>query len=313
MAEQFKLPLLDLIGTINHRDDGTPFIEKGQILVKDPAPLVKSAMILSSNFVKADKINVVLYYHGYGAPPINEYLATRGFKKIIDGSGKNFVFIAPQLGSKSEFLTSKAEAVDYVNRMLDMLVQYGPYTTAPKISQLVLAAHSGGGVPMLNSTGWFKGVFPMVEAWALDCMYGAGDPVGAPKKEHLYEPDGRNVTNKATNTTTYVATPTTSSLSEWRKKVSGSVEEQWYLLSKGGLSVKVFWGNGGTLTRTANLDLLDHLDQTSCNLDLRPEFYKCPTPENPVLIVPTPIPRSQHDPLPQTVLAECIKDCSFLK
>ena len=164
---------------------------------------------------------------------------------------------------------------------------------------------------MLSCTGWFKDVFPVVEAWALDCLYGAGDPVGAPRREHLYEPDSKALHPKDPDSPR-VPIASATSLEDWRRKVRGTVEEQWYQLSKSGLKVKVFWGNGGTLTRTANLDLLDHLDQTSINLDLRPEFYKCPTTEKPILVEPKPTPRAQHDPLPQTVLAECIKDCTFL-
>jgi Chlorophyllase len=308
---QFALPLLDLIGTVVRRDDGSPFIEKGQILVKDPAPLHKSAIIIANGFTKAEKINVVLYFHGYRAPAIDQYLKSRKFKQIIDASGKNFVFIAPQLGSQSEFLSSASDAVDYVNRMLNMLVTFGPFASAPKIVKLVLAAHSGGGKAMLSATGWFKNVFPVVEAWLLDCLYGTGDPVGAPRIENLYEPDS-HAKDPAVKDSPQIPVASAMSLADWRTSVRGTVEEQWFQLSKAGLSAKVFWGNGGTLTRTANLDLLDHLDQTSCNLDLRPEFYTCPTPEKPVLIVPRPGPRSEHDPLPQTVLAECIRDCQFL-
>jgi hypothetical protein len=307
----YALPLLDLIGTVVRRVDDSPFIQKGQILVKDPAPLEKSAIIISDGFVKAEKINVVLYFHGYSAPPIDQYFKNRKFKDIIDASKKGFVFIAPQLGPKSEFLTSAADAIAYVNRMLGMLARFGPFASAPTIEKMVLAAHSGGGSPMLSATGWFKDVFPVAEAWLLDCLYGVGDPVGAPRIEHLYEPDSRSSDPKVKNSP-MIPVSSAKSLADWRKSLIGTVEEKWYQLSKAGLSAKVFWGNGGTLTRTANLDLLDHLDQTSCNLDLRPEFYKCPTVEKPVLIVPRPSPRAQHDPLPQTVLAECILDCGFL-
>jgi hypothetical protein len=311
MSNKYSLPLLDLIGVVEHDDDVSPYIKKGQILVKDPSPLEKSAIIISDGFTKADSINVVLYFHGYRAPPIDQYLKNRKFKDIIDASKKGFIFIAPQLGSQSEFPIADKDAVAYVNRMLEMLVQYGPYGSAPKINNLILAAHSGGGAPMLKATGWFKGALPVKEAWALDCLYGVGEPVGAPVKEHLHEPDSRTI-QKADKTKVTIPVAAAKTLEEWRQLIKGSVEEKWYLLAKAGLSVKVFWGNGGTLTRTANLDLLDHLDQGSVNLDLRPEFYTCPTPEKPVLITPLPSPRAQHDPLPETVLGECIRDCTFL-
>ena len=137
MSNQFTLPLLDLIGTVIRRDDLSPFIETGQILLKDFVPLQKSSIVISKDFVKAESINVVLYFHGYNAPPIEQYFKNRKFKDIIDASKKSFVFIAPQLGSKSEFLTSAKDAIAYVNRMLDMLVQFGPFTSAPKIKQLI--------------------------------------------------------------------------------------------------------------------------------------------------------------------------------
>jgi hypothetical protein len=287
--------------------------------VPDPSATQKSAVVISKAFVPSEKVNVVLYFHGYRAPAIEEYMKSREFPRIIDASGKGFIFIAPQLGQQSQFPFAGASAVDYVNRMIATLTQQGPFRSVPSIERLVLAAHSGGGGPMLGATGWFKSAFPVVETWCLDCLYWAGDPVGAPnaKGDDLYEPDFRSIDSGKKDEHdkpifVSVPVPATHTLEQWRARVRGSVEEQWYLLSKGGLSVKVFWGNGGTLTRTANLDLLDHLDQTSTNLDLRPEFYTCPTPEKPVLIKPKPQPRSQHDPLPQTVLGECIRDCRFL-
>ena len=80
MTTHFTLPLQDLIGTVNRRDDDSPFIEKGQIFLTDPAPLKQSVIVISNNFVKAEKINVVLYLHGYNAPPIDQYFKNRKFK-----------------------------------------------------------------------------------------------------------------------------------------------------------------------------------------------------------------------------------------
>jgi hypothetical protein len=100
--------------------------------------------------------------------------------------------IAPKLGLKSEFPVDAAGAVACVNRMLDVLVSNGHFTSAPTINRL---------------------------------------------------PDGKS-----------------------EKVWVGTVEKRWCDLSKGGSSLKVYWGNGGTLTRTANLDLMDHLDQSSINI-----------------------------------------------
>lgn len=324
MAPPYSKPLLDLSGNIN-KDGALPFVTDGQIFVsydmKVPGRNNHTGIIIPSGHSAGATIDMILYFHGDGAPPIKDYFRNRKFKDIIDASRANVILVAPQLGASSEFgnFANASDIIAYLKAMLGFLVDYGPYNSAPVIGNLILAAHSGGGRGMQSTAAQLAGNpdFTIPEAWAFDCLYGAGNPLAAPEPLRVAEAGHKSA----------------GSLEDWERLNNAAEEFRWAFWTRAvsGRVFKAFWGAGGTKTRTANLDLWSLLKAAQRTIQVDPHFFKSErkplfqredtkgdridvNPRSPGIawetvfskIVPTPPPVAPHDLVPQTVLGECI-------
>jgi hypothetical protein len=100
-------------------------------------------------------------------------------------------------------------------------------------------------------------------------------------------------------------------LDEWQRGNLNSLEQKWVNWAGKGRRFFAYWAAGsGTLTRTANLDLLSKV-QLVYSVFVIPELYNDRT--DIVRIEPRPIPKAPHDLVPKTFLTECVKRTPFLQ
>jgi hypothetical protein len=148
---------------------------------------------------KASKsVDLVLFLRGYDikrpktATSVAEYwnspehpvLKSFQFREEVNRSGKNVILVVPTLGPFAEAgkLKDKAGVRDFFDRVLDGLWRHGPHAglaNRPTIRNVILAAHSGGGVPLrrlaqvLGEDDGFKD--KLKECWGFDSIYGVKD------------------------------------------------------------------------------------------------------------------------------------------
>jgi hypothetical protein len=145
-----------------------------------------------------DAIDLVLFLRGYDinrpklATQVEEYwnspehpiLKSFQFRQEVNKSGKNVVLVIPTLGPRSESgkLTEPGGVQSFLDRVVDALVKEGPHAgrkTKPAVRDLILAAHSGGGVP-LRKLAKLLGDDPAYKdhlkaCWGFDSIYGVKD------------------------------------------------------------------------------------------------------------------------------------------
>jgi hypothetical protein len=99
----------------------------------------------------------------------------------LNQSGKNFILVAPTLGPRSQTQTgwlAQPGGLDrYVDQVLAALATHGPYRGwRPQLGNLILACHSGGGLPMRQlAMGKNRYASHIKECWGFDCLYFTGD------------------------------------------------------------------------------------------------------------------------------------------
>jgi hypothetical protein len=157
-------------------------------------------------------INMILYLHGhhpgYKNSAYPDTLSIRqlwdarryptgSFREDLTRSGENLILVAPTLGpvSQAGWLTGRASGLDdYLDLVMAAIGAYAPFRTpksTPKLGNLVLAAHSGGGARM-QTLATSKGKYSnrICECWAFDAMYGGSeawyDWAARRKKSTLY-------------------------------------------------------------------------------------------------------------------------------
>jgi hypothetical protein len=296
-----KLPLLSIEGSVS-RTGARPRITSGTMYVKIPLHIGgrpdMTAIFVPDGFSAAGPVDLILYLHGHtSTTSIKDYLTRRPYRKIVNESGKNVVFVAPTLGLHSEIgnLASRQGAFDFLDYVRRFLTEYGPYDDWPLLGVVVLAAHSGGGSGMLKLAKTYQGTLAMPEAWLFDCLYGAGRPTAAPEPLTVRDHDHAKA----------------ATMDAWQRALAGSPEKDWYEWARLGHKVRAFWGAGHTLTRTANLDLMWQLGPWP-SVEVNPHFFRTGSEDGVLRIDPTPPPVSAHDLVPQTVLGKCIRECSAL-
>ena len=105
----------------------------------------------------------------------------RAFREGVNQSGKNVLLVAPTLGPRSEAgsLVRRGGLDAYLDRVLSGLSAHGPAPFAgrrPVLGNLILACHSGGGLPMRQlATGGDRAAAAVRECWGFDCLYNRGD------------------------------------------------------------------------------------------------------------------------------------------
>jgi hypothetical protein len=158
---------------------------------------------IPTNYRPQGQVDLILYLHGHhrsspvkGKPPTHGYWPTTlsinqhwnkgfypyyAFREGINASGKNVILVAPTLGPKSQTIgLVKPGGLDaYLNQVIISLNSYGPYKgiqKLPTLGNLILACHSGGGLPMRQLALSKNNYSPKIkECWGFDCTYFNGD------------------------------------------------------------------------------------------------------------------------------------------
>lgn len=153
--------------------------------------LEMTGIFIPGAFKPNSDFELIVYLHGHkGLYPGNSVLidgywnAARfpffGLREEVAASGKNVIFVAPSLGSHSEAgsLIRKGGFDAYIEKVLGALNAH--YFTPrhqrqiPEVRTIILAAHSGGGLPMLQIVkGGDRNAAKVRECWCYDSMYGA--------------------------------------------------------------------------------------------------------------------------------------------
>ncbi|HEX4611613.1 MAG TPA: hypothetical protein VH092_25685 [Urbifossiella sp.] len=123
----------------------------------------------------------VAEYWGSSAHPV---LKSFLFREDVNASGKNVVLAVPALGPFAEAgtLTTDRGAREFLDRVCEGLWRNGPHAgqaDRPAVRHLILAAHSGGGVPLRRLAqvlGADAGYKEKLKAyWGFDSTYGVKD------------------------------------------------------------------------------------------------------------------------------------------
>jgi hypothetical protein len=143
-------------------------------------------------------IDLVVFLRGYdinrpkAATPVGEYwnsprhpiLKSFMLREEINKSGKNVILAVPTLGPFAEVgkLKDKGGPKEFLGHILEGLWRNGPHkglVDRPSIRHLIVAAHSGGGVPLRQLAQNFgdDDIFKnkLKECWGFDSIYGVKD------------------------------------------------------------------------------------------------------------------------------------------
>jgi hypothetical protein len=157
-----------------------------------------TGVFVPANYRVGKTIDLVLFLRGYDvnrpktATSVGEYwsspqhpiLKSFLFREEVNKSGKNVILVVPTLGPFAEVgkLKDDGGVQEFLGRVLDGLWHNGPQVglaERPTIRHLILAAHSGGGVPLrrlaqvLGADASFKD--KLKECWGFDSIYGVKD------------------------------------------------------------------------------------------------------------------------------------------
>lgn len=150
----------------------------------------KTGIYIPGNFSPQSPVDLIIYLHGYksGYPgdtaAIDKYWDGSKFpffalREEVNKSGNsNVIFVAPTLGPRSQAgtLIKTGGFDDYINKVTAAINEYvikkRSLGRGIKIGKLILAAHSGGGLPMLRiiqTKDHYAG--KINECWAFDSLY----------------------------------------------------------------------------------------------------------------------------------------------
>lgn len=151
-----------------------------------------TGIFIPQNFRPQPQVDLILYLHGFKLPSglpltttIDKYWCAGckspfTLRERVNESGKNVILVAPTLGAKSGTgrLVEKGGLDSYLDKVLAALTAYGPFRGSKTldIGNLILASHSGGGLPMRTlalSGGRYSKLIK--ECWGFDCTYNGGD------------------------------------------------------------------------------------------------------------------------------------------
>jgi len=154
-----------------------------------------------------ERLNVLLWFHGFYVRDIPALLATDGtrIRDIVEASGKDLVLIAPHLGyvdpsfnGRDAFRKHSADfgagstCESYLDEVLDAIAPALPRKPSSNtedtdsafldIENLYIGCHSGGGIAMKtivggNALGKYKS--KLQQCWGFDCIYGLNGWEGA--------------------------------------------------------------------------------------------------------------------------------------
>jgi hypothetical protein len=152
-----------------------------------------TGIFIPEHYVPSAAADLLLYLHGHKAEAIrrqaiDQYWNSQRFpygalREGVNASARNVILVAPTLGSGSEAgrLMRTGGLNAYIAQVLAALHAYGPHQqtgAAPALRNLILACHSGGGVPMRQLAGSRdRALAQLRECWGYDCTYNTGDDV----------------------------------------------------------------------------------------------------------------------------------------
>jgi hypothetical protein len=162
--------------------------------VADPS----TGVFVPSDYRAGDAVDLLVFLRGYDVnrpkpatavadywnSPRHPVLKSFQFREEVNKSGKNVILVVPALGPRSEAgkLAEAGGPQMFLSRVLDVLWRQGPHagrTNRPTVRQLILAAHSGGGVPLrrmaqlLGADDAYKD--QLKACWGFDSIYGIKD------------------------------------------------------------------------------------------------------------------------------------------
>jgi hypothetical protein len=120
---------------------------------------------------KRDKTDVVIFLHGQGQSSVRSFWTKESFKlrEEMNRAGKSFLLAVPYLNNPVELGRLDTDGDGYVT---DVLKKIGDPDPAPTLGNLILAAHSGGGGPMVKmAMGLSTFKSNLKEIWGMDSMY----------------------------------------------------------------------------------------------------------------------------------------------
>jgi hypothetical protein len=120
---------------------------------------------------KTDKIDLVIFLHGQGQKNVIDYWKKEPFKlrEEANRSTKGFFLAVPYLNDPVAPGTLASDPDSYITAVLKSI---GDPDKAPTLNNLILAAHSGGGGPMLQIAKGLKTFDSNLKAcWGFDSMY----------------------------------------------------------------------------------------------------------------------------------------------
>lgn len=161
-------------------------------------PAQTTGIFVPANYKAGKTVDLLVFLRGYDinrpktTTSVSEYwnspehAVLRSFllREEVNKSGKNVILVVPTLGPRSEFgkLKDPGGVQRFLTSIIDGLAKNGPYagfSDRPMIRHLILAAHSGGGVPLrrlaqeLGDDPAFKD--KLKECWGFDSIYGVRD------------------------------------------------------------------------------------------------------------------------------------------
>jgi hypothetical protein len=162
--------------------------------VDDPA----TGVFVPDHYRVSKTVDLIVFLRGYdikrpkAATSVAEYwnsprhpvLKSFLLREEVNKSGKNVILVVPPLGPFAEAgkLAEKDGLPVFLDRVMDGLWRSGPHAglaNAPKVRYLILAAHSGGGVPLrrlaqvAGSDAKLKD--KLKACWGFDSIYGVKD------------------------------------------------------------------------------------------------------------------------------------------
>lgn len=171
---------------------------KVSVCYTEAPPDKMTAIYIPDHFKAASEIEMIIYLHGYvdghpgmipaktkgkvNSPSIQYYLNYSkeqyfNFRKIINTSGKNVVFVAPTLGATSQYGSLATNFDNYIDQVISAINEYifkkrnleGQFS----LGKLIIAAHSGGGTAMLDIAEQSKSTYAkrIKSFWGFDSWY----------------------------------------------------------------------------------------------------------------------------------------------
>jgi murein DD-endopeptidase MepM/ murein hydrolase activator NlpD len=171
--------------------------EKRQVCFPIKGSVQKTTAIFAPSHFNSEKpADVILYLHGHVtgypgithkhpySPGIKEYLNYKpkpwfNLREVIEDTGKNIILIAPSLGPRSQYGNLVNKFDDYVAKVMlainEYLIRQRGLNGQLKLNRFIIAAHSGGGMPMLGIASSNSKYAKMVsEYWGFDSWYNWG-------------------------------------------------------------------------------------------------------------------------------------------